>query len=426
MLADLRRQHLFAYERVGFLFTTSKQLSDNTILILAKDYVPVDDENYIEDCNVGAKINSKAIRNAMQRIMEKKEGCFHVHLHDNKGIPSPSFTDKKGLPDVAKSFANISQKQANGILILSENSFFASIKFANESHFLTPEVVSVVGYPFNLSYPLVKRNLKKESLDRQSFLGDSSQLLFENIKVGIVGYGGGGSHIGQQLAHLGVENILVYDDDKVEETNLNRLIGAWFKDVKKSVQKTSVAKRLIKKILPNAKVECINTRWQQNPELLQRCDVVFGCVDSYSERQQLEAECRRYLIPYIDIGMDVHKSIGEPHIMSGQIILSMPGSPCMSCFGFLTEKKLGLEAAKYGNIGGRPQVVWANGVLASIAVGVFVDLVTGWSKAIDKLVYLLYDGNTGTLNEHIRLKFSDRICRHYTFDELGVPIFKKI
>jgi len=124
--------------------------------------------------------------------------------------------------------------------------------------------------------------------------------------------------------------------------------------------------------------------------------------------------------------MDVYKSAGEPHTMSGQIILSMPGSPCMSCFGFLTEKKLGMEAAKYGNIGGRPQVVWANGVLASIAVGVFVDLITGWSKANDKSVYLLYDGNTGTLNEHIRLKFSDRMCSHYTFEELGVPIFKKI
>src|ERR1700730_12183464 len=39
---------------------------------------------------------------------------------------------------------------------------------------------------------------------------------------------------------------------------------------------------------------------------LRRCDVIFGCVDSYRERDELERFMRRFLIPYIDIGMDVH------------------------------------------------------------------------------------------------------------------------
>ena len=425
MLEDLKRPHRFSHERVGFLFTTSKQLANNTIIVLAKEYIPVDDADYILDENVGAKINSFAIRKAMQRILENKEGCFHVHLHNHKGVPSPSSIDKKGLPGIPKSFANVSQNQANGILILSKDAFYITIKFGNEDRFISPELISVVGYPLNLHYPSKKQNSIKKTQNRQSFLGGTSQIIFDNIKVGIVGYGGGGSHIGQQLAHLGVENIFVFDDDKVEETNLNRMIGAWFSDVKKSVAKVSVAKRLIIKILPSAKVSCINDKWQQKSEILQNCDVVFGCVDSYTERQQLEAECRRYLIPYIDIGMDVHKVPDESYAMSGQVILSMPGSPCMHCFGFLTEKKLGIEAARYGDLGGRPQVVWANGTLASTGLG-FVDLVTGWSNTQDKLIYILYDGNTGYLGEHIRLKFSDNDCTHYTFDKIGIPFFKKL
>lgn len=426
MLEDLQREHPFAYERVGFLFTTSKKLQDNTVIILAKEFIPVDDIHYIEDNNVGAKINSNAIRKAMQRIMENNEGCFHVHLHNHMGVPSPSFTDNKSLPDVVESFANISQNQANGILILSKNSFYASIKLDNEKHFKKPEIISSVGYPFKFRFPIAKKSITKESQDRQSFLGPDSQIIFENIKVGIVGYGGGGSHIGQQLAHLGVENILIFDNDKVEESNLNRLIGAEVNDVKKEVLKTSVANRLIKRISPKSQLSCINSRWQQNPEQLQSCDVVFGCVDSYAERQQLEAECRRYLIPYIDIGMDVYKVEDEPPMMSGQVILSMPGTSCMRCLGFLTEKKLAIEAAKYGNIGGRPQVVWSNGVLASTAVGVFVDLVTGWTGSENKVIYLSYQGNLGMLTDHIRLEYSDKICNHYLSEEIGTPVFKKL
>ena len=426
MLQDLKRTHSFAYERVGFLYTKSKLLSDNTVLVIATNYAPVDDEDYIEDKSVGAKINSEAIRKSMQKILEEKCGCFHAHLHDHSGIPSPSFTDQKGLPGVAISFSNISQTQANGILILSENSFYGSVIYGSKKQFYSPELISVIGYPFGLTYPSLKKIGYNKVYDRQSFLGKDSQLFFRNIKVGIIGYGGGGSHIGQQLAHLGVENICVFDGDKVEDTNLNRLIGAWFTDVAKQILKTSVAKRIIKKILPKARVVTINEKWQQKPEMLQICDIVIGCVDSYSERQQLEAECRRYLIPLIDIGMDIHKEDKEPYSISGQVILSMPGLPCMSCIGFLTEKKLAKEAAKYGKGGGRPQVVWSNGVLASTAIGVFADIVNGWTEKKDSPIYLSYEGNTSCLNEHIRLKFCEKECKHYSFDEIGPPIFSKL
>jgi hypothetical protein len=42
--------------------------------------------------------------------------------------------------------------------------------------------------------------------------------------------------------------------------------------------------------------------------------------------------------------------------------------------------KLAAEAARHGDAGGRPQVVWPNGALASTAVGLAVDLVTGWTR----------------------------------------------
>jgi ThiF family len=49
--------------------------------------------------------------------------------------------------------------------------------------------------------------------------------------VGLAGLGGGGSHIVQQLAHIGFQRFVVYDGDVVEESNLNRLVGATSIDV---------------------------------------------------------------------------------------------------------------------------------------------------------------------------------------------------
>lgn len=113
--------------------------------------------------------------------------------------------------------------------------------------------------------------------------------------------------------------------------------------------------------------------------------------------------------------------------MGGQVILSMPGSPCMFCVGYLTEEKLGREAAKYGAAGGRPQVAWANGVLSATAIGIAVDLLTDWTRSLRGPVYLSYRGNDGTMMPHPRLThFRGGVCSHYPLDQAGDPVFKSL
>ena len=130
------------------------------------------------------------------------------------------------------------------------------------------------------------------------------------------------------------------------------------------------------------------------------------------------------LIPYIDIGMDVHA--GEPPAMSGQIILTVPGGPCMFCMHFLTDEKVGRDAANYGSAGGRPQVVWANGILASTAVGIAINVLTDWTKGPPP-IYLQYSGSDGTLTPHIRLGYlASGPCPHYPTALAGDPVFVKV
>jgi molybdopterin-synthase adenylyltransferase len=263
-----------------------------------------------------------------------------------------------------------------------------------------------------------------ERFSRQSFLGKASDEIFANFRACIIGLGGGGSHIAQQLAHIGVGRFLIYDADRVEDSNLNRLVGAVAKDVVGKTLKTTVAHRLIEDVNPSARIVSIPKQWQEDALPIRSCDIVFGCVDSYSAREQIERTCRRYLTPYIDIGMDVTGS-ATGHVISGQVILSMPGELCMRCLGFINDDLLAEEAAQYGAAGTRPQVIWPNGVLASIAVGTFVQLVTPWHSDHHPVIYLEYDGNTQTVLPSNRLKYVvGKRCQHFsTPTDLGDPFW---
>jgi hypothetical protein len=422
---DLSRKHNYAYERVGFVLTRTHWIDDEAI-ILAYDYKSVADDDYIEDREVGARINSSAIKQALEKAYYEKCGIFHVHSHSHLEKPLESCSDIAGIRPLIESISRIDKTQLFGYIIFSENSALCQIKSPNNKSFIESSVYSEVGYPMNFVYSENRvDDFNVERHKRQGFLGENAALLMKNVRIGVIGYGGGGSHVGQQLAHIGFENVVIFDDDEFEESNINRLVGSWNSDIKNKTAKIDIAKRTMESILPTSRVKLVKKKWQDAPEELQKCDIVIGGVDSFIGRQELEAECRRYLIPQIDIGMDIHK-VEKNFSISGQVILSMPGMCCMKCLGFITNKKMAIEAAKYGDVGGNPQVVWSNGVLASTSIGILVDLVFGWSKEEDKDIYLSYDGNLGIVNVHTRLKYKPSKCEHYPLSEIGPVVLKNI
>ncbi|HEY0842084.1 ThiF family adenylyltransferase [Methylotenera sp.] len=264
----------------------------------------------------------------------------------------------------------------------------------------------------------------KRKYSRQSFLGEQSDEIFASAKIGFIGLGGGGSHIVQQFAHLGLGNFVLVDFDRIEDTNLNRLVGGTVRDVEHNELKTTIAQRVIRQVNPDASIQVLNTTWQESAKQLRDCDLIFGCLDSYHQRRDLEIFTRRYLIPYIDIGMDVHK-INDNYYISGQVILSLPGNLCMHCMKFLNEDRLTKEAKKYGDAGGNPQVIWPNGVLASSAVGIGVQILTSWGSMSTGAIYLEYDGSDGTINSSPRMKYLETaVCTHFKDTEaMGDPFY---
>lgn len=260
-------------------------------------------------------------------------------------------------------------------------------------------------------------------LERQSFLGADSDKKLNDLTIVICGLGGGGSHVAQQAAHVGVGGFVLIDDDIIDETNLNRLVGGTRDDVVRKVPKVEIAARTIQAINPDARIRPIRRKWQETVDDLRHGDVVFGCLDSVTAKDQLEDFCRRLLTPYIDQGMDVHET-ATGFMVAGQVLLSIPGAPCLRCLGLVTDEALAEEGRKYGAAGGKPQVVWPNGVLASTALGLFMQLVLPWHSQVPKGQCLEYDGNAHTVQPSDKMRLLRvRPCPHRSDSDLGDPRF---
>lgn len=428
---DLQRHHPFAGERVGF-FSTRCTVTKDVRLVHCVNYHPVEDGDYIDDPEVGACIGSKAITEAMARSLNDSVGQLHVHSHGGRRMPRPSGVDRRGLPGVAQSIRNANSKEVHGWIILGETDAWASLLIPGEKQPLEEPICSIIGFPTIRSRPALPPRLptdllsKEDRYHRQSFLGADSDNIIARTKVAVVGLGGGGSHIVQQLSHLGFRNFVLFDHDRITATNLNRLIGGTLADVQKKVLKIDIAARVILSLHRKPLIEKYAAKWETRREALLDCDLVFGCVDQLIPRRELEAFCRRNLIPYIDVGMDVLKTEAA-HEIYGQVILSMPGCACMHCSGFLDSGKMAKEAAAYGDAGSNPQVVWSNGVICSTAVGVAVDLLTDWSKTSRSTVFLNMVGSRGTLMPDRRLETLKKItCGHYPLTQAGDPVLRPL
>lgn len=264
-------------------------------------------------------------------------------------------------------------------------------------------------------------------LSRQCFLGPRSDCDLAETRVAIVGLGGGGSHIAQQLAHIGVGAFRLIDPQEIEASNLNRLVGATQADVEAKRPKVEILRRLIRSVRPAASVKISQTIWQEADHLIRDAHVLFGCVDGYQQRDFLESAARRYGLPYIDIGMDVAEVAPSHYALAGQMIVSRPGGPCMRCLGFLTPERLAREENDYGDAGINPQVVWTNGTLASLAVGEFIRMRTPWLPADEPYVWLELDGNSQTVTKSRQPSYRPvpETCAHHGgSDGLGDPFFK--
>ena len=119
---DLMRPHPFAEERVGFI-TVRSAGDTETLVMIAEEYHPLRDEDYLNDPAVGAMMGQEALRRALEIALLHRVGVFHVHMHL---FPARrlwfSQTDLSEQLKFVPDFFKVRGEMPHGALVLSRTS----------------------------------------------------------------------------------------------------------------------------------------------------------------------------------------------------------------------------------------------------------------------------------------------------------------
>lgn len=128
----------------------------------------------------------------------------------------------------------------------------------------------------------------------------------KNAKVMVVGAGALGNEVLKNLALFGVGNIFIVDFDTIEYSNLTRSILFRESDADKGLYKAEIAAKRIHEINRNINVQYIigNLNSDVGLGVYKQMDVVVGCLDSRLARLQLNRQCMRAGVPWVDGGIE--------------------------------------------------------------------------------------------------------------------------
>ena len=115
-------------------------------------------------------------------------------------------------------------------------------------------------------------------------IGEAGQLKLQNARVLVIGAGGLGCPVLQNLAAAGVGTIGIVDGDVVDETNLHRQLLYTLKDCGKS--KVEVAKKVILELNPEIKVNVYRDFFgtQNAFEIVSDYQIIVDCTDTLAIR----------------------------------------------------------------------------------------------------------------------------------------------
>ncbi|XP_069107687.1 LOW QUALITY PROTEIN: ubiquitin-like modifier-activating enzyme 5 [Argopecten irradians] len=162
---------------------------------------------------------------------------------------------------------------------------------------------------------------------------------YEKIReytVAVVGVGGVGSVTAEMLTRCGIGKLLLFDYDKVELANMNRL---FYQPHQSGMSKVEAAEKTLKEINPDVEFEVYNyniTTMENFDHFMDRIrnggmkenapvDLVLSCVDNFEARMAINTACNEIGQSWIESGV-------SENAVSGHIQFIIPGeTSCFAC-----------------------------------------------------------------------------------------------
>ena len=175
--------------------------------------------------------------------------------------------------------------------------------------------------------------------------GGAIQSALARLRVSVVGCGGTGSAVIEQIVRLGVRNLELFDPKTLTRSNVTRVYGSTPLDIGKA--KVDIAAAHVARIAPDAKVKAhlAPITHEATARHLPDADVIFGCTDDNAGRLVLSRIAAYFMIPVIDCGVVLSSNdAGQIEGIDGRVTLLGPGAPCLVCRGRIDLRRAAAEA----------------------------------------------------------------------------------
>jgi hypothetical protein len=386
--------HLTSGRGERFAFAHTRPLEIGATPVLEVIGIELIDDADVYTDRAGWQIADAALDRVHNAAITGGYGLVEFHNH-HLGPPGFSRTDEAGLTPMAEYVTSLMPGRPYGAGVYAEGHVHVEHWTRHSGGILRERFrsVTVIGHQFRLLNAAPPDAI--ERLSRQhDVLGLYGVGTLAGLRVALIGAGGTGSHVALALAYLGVAELLVFDDDHVEVSNLNRLVTAGQADI--GAPKGLVARRRTREIDPVLGVVALGgiTPDGDHPEL-DDVDLIIGCVDHDGPRDRLNQIAVDTATPYIDIATGIDTDT-DPPIAGGRVILVVPGGPCLHCLGELDAGEISRWAKSpeqqaldrqhgYGSRGPNPAVVHLNGLAVHAAVAEIVAWIAGHRQPAHQL-----------------------------------------
>jgi len=245
--------------------------------------------------------------NRISEIDKKGQSIVTIHSHPggySQFSEVDDGNDRKLFPSICNWFDD---GRINGSAIALPDGQIKARTVDGKGAFHDMSAVSVVGD----NIYIWKSGQDHEKTEYQDYLsqtfGRGTLNLLRSLRVGVVGCSGTGSIIIELLVRNYIGELVIVDDDRIEEKNLNRIINSTIDDANSQRSKVSSIAGAIKNIGLGTNIDtyCGLTDSSEVVDALIDCDVIFGCVDSAFGRYHLDCLASAYLIPYFDTGVHI-------------------------------------------------------------------------------------------------------------------------
>ena len=374
----------------------SRRAGNRRHRLLVREVRKIPDEVCSDRSDTSITWSTDFIAPLLDKAEEQKLSVVKFHSHPNR---YPAFSevddasDYKLLPAI-RDWVEADVPHASLIMLPEGEMFGRFLWHGNTFHPLT--CISVAGSDLHFWYgEETSYSTAGFTASHAQAFGQGTTKQLERLSIAVVGCSGTGSVVIEQLARLGVGELILVDDDVVEERNLNRILNSTIEDARQHRPKVEVLAEAINCTGIGTRVYPFNRNlW--NREVVQavaECDILFGCMDTISGRFLLNKLATFYTLPYFDLGVRldaVSEGLDRGRIreVCGTVHYLQPGCSSLISRGLVSMEEVSAESLRRddpiayaqqvedGYIRGiqdnQPAVISVNTFIAALAVNDFL------------------------------------------------------